>query len=829
MVVLACALGAGWLPSSPAARAQSSPAPGAELAALADEIVVTDELLGLRGDEAVEVLADTDTTDIVADNADMSVAELVDELRSDESLFVTADGLVGYEERMPADEALESPTAASSLEAAALVPSNVFALNSRPSSTKVIYLDFDGHVTPPGGWNDGRSITSAPYATAASATTAQRAAIFEIWQRVAEDYLPFDINVTTRDPGVDGLRKTSDTDQAFGQRMVISPTNWTGDNNSLGIALLSVFSAPVDYSSFVFTQQLSTAGIAEAASHEAGHTFGLRHDGTAQSEYYLGHGSWKPIMGNPIDGAVTQWSLGEYSGANNREDDLVEIAAHTGLRPDDRPGTAASASLVGAASMTRGEIGVSGDVDVFLVDVAAGPLSVTLGPELAAGSNLAAQVRVRDQSGVIVGTGRPTTPVGWSSTVSTTVATPGRYSIEVSSVGYLSPLNTGFSRYGSMGAYMLTVAGVSPDPAPPPPVPSTTSRFTEVTPARLLDTRSGLGGSFWVGPGEQIVLQVAGRHGVPLGASAAVVNVVAVDPSDDGYISAFPCVFPRPRTSSVNFVRGQVVGNTTIAALSDSGQLCLWSSAETDIVVDVTGWLGVDGAAKYTPSGPSRVADTRTGFGGSNRLGPGQTMSVDLGALPAGTSAAALNVVAVGASAPGHLTVFPCGVTRPTTATVNYVANEVRPNNTIVGLGNGRVCIYSVAATDVVVDFVGYMNPNGDLSYRASAPVRLIDTRSLGSPVVGKQAVSYSAATSRLIAEVADAASVSVAAVDHRVPGYVTTYDCVTRNKTATVNQQVGEVNANGAIVPLRANSSSCFWMSDGGHLVIDLNGWWVR
>ena len=50
--------------------------------------------------------------------------------------------------------------------------------------------------------------------------------IQKIWQRVAEDYAPFGVDVTTEDPVLEGLRKTTTGDTAFGIRVVISPTNW---------------------------------------------------------------------------------------------------------------------------------------------------------------------------------------------------------------------------------------------------------------------------------------------------------------------------------------------------------------------------------------------------------------------------------------------------------------------------------------------------------------------------------------------------------------------------------------------------------------------------
>ena len=102
---------------------------------------------------------------------------------------------------------------------------------------------------------------------------------------------------------------------------------------------MNVFGASSDQPAFVFAGNLggSTGYVAEAASHEAGHTFGLFHDGTASSSYSTGHGDWAPIMGVGYGKAITQWSRGEYPSATNHQDDLAAIAALGGLAPDDRP------------------------------------------------------------------------------------------------------------------------------------------------------------------------------------------------------------------------------------------------------------------------------------------------------------------------------------------------------------------------------------------------------------------------------------------------------------------------------------------------------------
>jgi hypothetical protein len=794
------------------------------------------ERVGLSGDEAIRALDSADIVDEVAENAELEPAELVEHLAEDPTMFVTADGMVGYAEPAPLAAELTGEPDALTVAPGEASTVDVFSLQSRPSSRKVIYLDFDGHTTVGDYWNDqlrSPSLVSAPYATPATVTSAQRDVIYEIWQRVAEDYLPFDVNVTTRDPGVEGLRRTSAADTAYGQRMVISPTNWVG-SGTLGIAMLSVFDESFDHSAFVFTRGRSARVIAEAVSHEAGHTLGLRHDGDSNigSEYYDGHGQWAPIMGRSIDLAtpVTQWSRGEYAGATNGEDDIAGIASYVGYRTDDHADIALFATLVGSASTTDGVVGAGGDVDVFAVDVGAGAVEVSLGPTFASLSNLLASITVRDSAGAVVGTGSPQSATDWTATAGFVAPAPGRYTIEVRPVGWLNPVDTGFSTYGSMGAYQLQVSGATPPPSTPPPPPGLppTSKFTPLTPSRLLDTRSGLGGSTGLRAGEQVVLQVAGRGGVPIGATAAVLGFVAVDPSAPGYLTTFPCSSPRPLASTVNFVPNQTVANTMISALSPSGQVCIWASADTDVIVDATGWLGPYGQSAFTPAGPNRVMDPREGLGAMRPRADG-TVSLDFSrTAPAGTTAVALNVTSTGAAGPGFVTVYPCSTGRPSTSTLNHLGGEARPNNTIVGLGGGRVCIYAQSSTDIVVDVLGYFGPTG-LTYLATSPIRLIDTRQTVRYLPADTTVAYRASAPSLGDFKAEAAFVNVTAVDHAVPGFVTTFDCVTRRVTSTVNPIVGEANANGATVPLRNGVDSCAYTRFGGNLVVDLNGWWVR
>lgn len=838
MLVLGALASIAAAGSTSSVRAQSVPAqsvPAPSVPAPPDDSVPPLDLGSepLHGEEAVAALDDADATEQVAASVDATPGELVEGLLSDASMFVAGTGMVGFRDDADAHALAGDGPAVAALDARTTRPEGLtgFDLDSKPGAGKVIFLDFDGHTTNDSAWSF-TPIASAPFdrdGNPGSFSESERDDIYEVWQRVAEDYAPFDVNVTTRDPGIEALRKTSAGDASYGQRVVISPTRWApfADPGTIGVAFVGSFDAAQDRSAFVFTSHPpfnTPRVIGEAASHEAGHTLGLNHDGVAGgTAYYSGHGVWAPIMGFPVNVStpVTQWSRGEYANPSNVEDDVAILGAWLGHRADDVGNSSAAANVVSCASSTDSVIGV-GDVDVFAVDVGAGVASFQLRP-IAGWSNLLARIDVRNSGGTVVASGAPVSPTNWSAAAAPNLPA-GRYTIEVRPIGWLTA-NDGFTTYGSMGQYRLDVA------APAPPGEACTTKVTPVTPNRVLDTRHGIGGSRRVPAGRQVVVQVAGTSGVPVGASAAVVNITAVSPSGWGFLTAFPCTDGVPDTSNVNYVGGQIVSNNTIAALSPAGQLCVWTYAETDILVDVTGWLGANGASRLTPVGPNRVVDTRRGLGGP-RVAARGTLEVDFtGRVPAGTTAVSFNVTATRASEGGFMTAYPCGQPLPDTSVVNYVPNEDRPNNVIVGLGAGnRVCIYSYGSSDVIVDHTGSFSPAG-LSYLPTPPDRLLDTRAGGTqPAVAANTVlGYSVVRPRLGSLDADAAFVNVTATEHPRQGFVTTFDCTAVPDASTVNQRLGQDNANGAIVPLTGDSRSCAWMSDVGHLIVDLNGWWVR
>jgi hypothetical protein len=398
----------------------------------------------------------------------------------------------------------------------------------------------------------------------------------------------------------------------------------------------------------------------------------------------------------------------------------------------------------------------------------------------------------------------------------------GRYTIEVRPAGLGSP-STGFSAYASHGSYRLTVVAGAGFPPLSPRLPGQV-KLTPIQPVRLADTRSGQGGSGRLAADGVLRVQVAGTDGTPGDVAAAALNVTAVGPDTGGFLTVYPCAETPPTTSTVNFAPGRDIANSTIATLDSDGYACVYSSVATNVIVDLTAWFSPDAAARMSATAARRVADTRSSLGGSGRLAAGDVLTVAIG--DPGASAVALNVTAVGADEAGFLTVYPCGTLPPVASTVNFAAGEARPNNTIVAVApGGLVCVFSSAAVDVIVDVTAAFSASGTLEYLPAAPQRLVDTRATGVFSAGG-AIAFGVPSP---GATAGAVSVNVTATGHDTDGFSTAFDCATQVPDAsTLNQRLGEADANGAIVPTGVTSTGCVFTSSATNLIVDLNGWWV-
>ena len=412
----------------------------------------------------------------VAQRNGLPEQKLLDTLASDQTSWLDKDGRLFFRE--PGLTTTEKAPEASprwATEAVAAAEGPAFELHSKPGSNRVIYLDFDGHTITGTAWNSSVDpVNVTAYDTdgnAAVFSTAEQDVVHEVWARVAEDYAAFDVDVTTQQPAQDLINRTSSSDQQYGTRVLIDPTTWYQSNCGCGgVAYIGVYdnAGQHDYyqPALVFTKGVGTGAknLAEAASHEAGHNVGLGHDGTASVGYYEGHGSWAPIMGVGYYRGISQWSKGEYSGANNTEDDYSVIGTHgLALRTDEAGDSTGAAAALAVGATANGFIAAEADTDVYRVDVSAAGNYTATASAGALGGNLDIKLDLLNSAGTVVTSADPAsgqsnagTPTGLGATVTSNLQ-PGTYYLRIDNVGYGNPLNTGYSTYGSRGAYSLAI------------------------------------------------------------------------------------------------------------------------------------------------------------------------------------------------------------------------------------------------------------------------------------------------------------------------------------------------------------------------------------
>jgi len=376
------------------------------------------------------------------------------------------------------------------------------AYNSKPDAPYHIYLDFNGAVVAGKAWNASAGIASwdcAPWSSDNDLNTfsdAEQTVMFQTWQRMAEDFSSYNVNITT-DVTYDPINYRGDKNKV-GWLLITPVTDKNGQScphdGAGGVAYLNVFGNANYFSNYqpawTAIQDGAADTFAEVSSHEMGHNLGLSHDGRGSNTYYLGHGngdtSWAPIMGAGYGKNVTQWSKGDYSLQSEREDDLAIMAGKLTYRADDHGETTATATpltITGTTVITsttpqtdpansspvnKGIIEKSDDVDVFTFDTGDGSVTLDVNSWKNAndtnGGNLDVYIELYDSAGTLVASANPFNSTSASITTNLTM---GTYYLHVKNIGVGDPFNlnpSGYSSYGSLGQYFIS--GTIQEPTP---------------------------------------------------------------------------------------------------------------------------------------------------------------------------------------------------------------------------------------------------------------------------------------------------------------------------------------------------------------------------
>jgi hypothetical protein len=344
------------------------------------------------------------------------------------------------------------------------------------------------------------------------------------------------------------------------------------------------------------------------------------------------------------------------------------------------------------------------------------------------------------------------------------------------------------------------------------------SGLVPVDPERLVDTREPGAAFGRLQPGAVAVLDLRDR--MPAGTEAVVLNVATADSDGAGWVKAAPCSSGEPPTSTINPTGVGEISNAAVVPIGD-GRICWWTLRPTELIVDLDGWLTTGSDVGLRPVEPRRLIDTRIGGG---RLRAGDTIAVQVAPPGGDVVAVSVNVTAVDPGLPGYVTAWPCGTERPVVANLTPQAGVTRPNLVTVKTGvDGTICLFTLQATDLVVDLFGEYAPGAEARYGAVGPLRLRDTRAGGT-------VRHASDTSYVIA-VGDvvAAQVNMTATEAIGSGYLTAHACTAaaRPFVANVNHVAFDAAGNAALAPV-GRQHTCIFPFVSTHVVVDLFGVWT-
>ena len=268
----------------------------------------------------------------------MTTAALTELLTTDPSAWVDTSGAVFFKEATAPAPADDPVSAQAPLD-------QTFQLHSKPGSTKTIFLDVDGGTASATGWHASYPATPTsqpawdPSGNGAGFADSELTSIQTIWQAVAEDYAPFDVDVTTADPGAAGIHRSSVLDPTYGSHVLITPSigahdaicNPLNDGSACGgVAYINVFDAVngggwgaggdgYGYRSPPGSSRTSSATRRRTSPRRSrtrsATTSVCGTTATPPQGYDRGHGAWAPIMGVGYDHPISQWSKGDYAGA----------------------------------------------------------------------------------------------------------------------------------------------------------------------------------------------------------------------------------------------------------------------------------------------------------------------------------------------------------------------------------------------------------------------------------------------------------------------------------------------------------------------------------
>lgn len=373
---------------------------------------------------------------------------------------------------------------------------------------------------------------------------------------------------------------------------------------------------------------------------------------------------------------------------------------------------------------------------------------------------------------------------------------------------------------------------------------------------RLADTRQAANGRYpyvttATSKGRHIRVQVTGRSGVPMDATAAVLTITAINDAGNNFVMAYPSGVTKPDVSILNMAgENHVVANSVTVQLGSDGSVEVESDDDCELIVDVAGVFVPTStpvrAGRYVGwDTPSRIVDSRQRSEGKPVAG--ETISVAMPeTVPRDAIAVMVNLTVADTEGWGFLTCYPFGQTEvPDSSNVNVDgADQTRATSAVLRLGDAGgdrgFTIWTYSGAHVIVDMLGYFTGDesevsSDGLFVPATPERIVDTRKpepqrlwqnwmLEAPAPGVSATSASSLV------------LNMTAVDVLGWGYLSVAPARTYRWSPSVYPETSSVNytsrgmtvANQVVTRITEGSGFSVYAHEGCHVLADYFGYFT-
>ncbi|MBM7784891.1 RHS repeat-associated core domain-containing protein [Tenggerimyces flavus] len=384
--------------------------------------------------------------------------------------------------------------------------------------------------------------------------------------------------------------------------------------------------------------------------------------------------------------------------------------------------------------------------------------------------------------------------------------------------------------------------------------PPAAGEYVPLQPARIVDSRTGLGGATGqLGEAESRTYTVTGVGGVPSsGVSAVALAVTSVNSTADSGLTLWPTGETRPSTASLTITAGKPVTNTVITKIGPGGQVEVFNRwGDTHVVFDVEGFFTdntvTTAGGTFVPLTHTRIFDTRIGLGGPQtplQAGVARDVTVlGVGGVPAANvSAVAVNFTMVDATVDTNLISWPAGQTRPSVSTLQVGASRAMSALAQVKVGTGgKISVYTGSGqVDLIVDVEGYYLDNtqtGRDLYVPITPDRINNQGPMSSG--GVRGIKILGATRYLQPGVqvippagVTAVVLSVTAIDPQGSGFFTVWPSgAVRPAMSTLSYTAADANVTNTVIVKPGSNGYISILSSGGRpgTTVDVQGYFQK